>query len=89
MAMSCFAVVQLLGGSGFIASFSGGILFGVLAKRHKEELLRAAEGTGDTLALATWVLFCAGVVGQSGMLKFPMKRRYEARPSLVIGNLVR
>ncbi len=65
LALLCFAVAQLLGGSGFIGSFSGGMLFGTLTKRHKEDLLRAAEGTGDTLALATWVLFGAGVVGQS------------------------
>ncbi len=65
LALLCFAVAQLLGGSGFIGSFSGGMLFGALTKRRKEDLLRAAEGTGDTLALVTWVLFGAGVVGQS------------------------
>jgi len=56
LAFGCFAVAQFLGGSGFIAAFSGGLLFGGLAKQHREELLLAAEGTGDTLALITWVL---------------------------------
>ena len=28
LAVACFAVAQKLGGSGFIASFSGGLLFG-------------------------------------------------------------
>jgi len=51
-------------GSGFIASFAGGILFGALAKEHKHDLLRAAEGIGDTLSLATWMSFGAAVVGQ-------------------------
>ncbi len=30
-----------------------------------EELLRAAEGTGETFALVTWVLFGSAVVGRS------------------------
>ena len=65
LALSCFGVAQLLGGSGFIAAFTGGLLFGVLAKQARDELLRAAEGTGDTLALITWVIFGAAVVGQA------------------------
>ena len=39
------------------------MLFGWLVKRYKDDLLRAAEGTGDTLALLTWVLFGAVAVG--------------------------
>jgi NhaP-type Na+/H+ or K+/H+ antiporter len=64
LAFGCFAVAQFLGGSGFIAAFSGGLLFGGLAKQHREEFLRAAESTGDTLALITWVIFGSAVVGQ-------------------------
>jgi NhaP-type Na+/H+ or K+/H+ antiporter len=33
--------------------------------RHKEPLLRAAEGTGDTLALLTWVAFGAVIAGNA------------------------
>jgi NhaP-type Na+/H+ or K+/H+ antiporter len=65
LAMACFALAQTLGGSGFIAAFAGGLLFGWLAKAQKHSLLLAAEGTGDTLALLTWVVFGAGVVGQA------------------------
>jgi NhaP-type Na+/H+ or K+/H+ antiporter len=65
LAVACFALAQILGGSGFIASFSGGLLFGSLAKQHKPALLLAAEGTGDTLALITWVIFGSAVVGQA------------------------
>ena len=65
LALGCFGVAQWLGGSGFTASFSGGLLFGILAKQVKEEYLRAAEGTGDTMALITWVIFGAAVVGQA------------------------
>jgi len=64
LALSCFALAQILGGSGFIACFVGGLLFGSLAREHKHGLLLAAEGTGDTLALVTWVVFGGAVVGQ-------------------------
>ena len=65
LALACFATAQSIGGSGFIAAFSGGLLFGVLAKQHREAFLRAAEGTGDTMALITWVIFGAAVVSQA------------------------
>ena len=65
LALGCFAAAQLLGGSGFIAAFSGGLLFGILAKQARDEFLRAAEGTGDTMALITWVIFGAAVVGKA------------------------
>jgi len=65
LAVGCFATAQFFGGSGFIAAFVGGLLFGVRLKDHREELLRAAEGTGDTFALLTWVLFGAAVVSQA------------------------
>ena len=65
LAVTCFAVAQILGGSGFIAAFVGGLLFGGIAGSHKHKLLLAAEGTGDTMALITWVVFGAVVIGQS------------------------
>jgi NhaP-type Na+/H+ or K+/H+ antiporter len=65
LALGCFGVAQFLGGSGFIAAFTGGLLFGVLAKQDRNEFLRAAEGTGDTLALITWVIFGSAVVGKA------------------------
>ena len=65
LAVTSFSVAQWLGGSGFIACFVGGLLFGSIAKEHKRKLLLAAEGTGDTLALVTWVVFGAVVVGRS------------------------
>jgi NhaP-type Na+/H+ or K+/H+ antiporter len=65
LALACFALAQALGGSGFIAAFCGGLLFGILGKNVRDEFLRAAEGTGDTLALLTWVIFGSAVVGQA------------------------
>jgi NhaP-type Na+/H+ or K+/H+ antiporter len=65
LALSCFGLAQYLGGSGFIAAFAGGLLFGVLTKDLRDRFLLAAEGTGDTLALVTWVIFGSAVVGQA------------------------
>lgn len=63
LALLCFGTAQWLGGSGFIASFVGGLIFGGLTHEHKEEVLRSAEGTGDTLSLLTWFTFGAVAVG--------------------------
>ncbi|MHC5109691.1 MAG: cation:proton antiporter domain-containing protein [Planctomycetota bacterium] len=63
LAVTCFATAQSLGGSGFIASFIGGLLFGALSKHDTHELLHAAEGTGRVMTLLTWVVF--GVIGVS------------------------
>ena len=69
LALTCFSLAQYLGGSGFIAAFSGGILAGVMgthvSREVHDDFLRASEGIGDTLALITWVIFGSAVVGQA------------------------
>jgi len=64
LAAACFAAAQAAGDSGFIACFVGGLLLSGLRERHKEELLRGAEPTGEALALLTWVLFGGIVVAR-------------------------
>jgi len=66
LAFSCFALAQIAGGSGFIACFAGGFLFGVLNRKSKPklDLLESAEGTGDTLSLITWLIFGSLVVAE-------------------------
>ena len=65
LAIACFSVAQSLHGSGYIAAFTGGLLFGFKAKDATHRLVLAAEGTGETLALMTWFIFGAAVIGQS------------------------
>jgi NhaP-type Na+/H+ or K+/H+ antiporter len=65
MAMLCFTLAQLIGGSGFIACFCGGLLMGGLTPRGKDEDLVAAEATGDVLSLITWMVFGAAVFGRA------------------------
>jgi len=63
LALSCFALAQVAGGSGFIACFTGGLVFGGLADRNKQVMLAGAEGGGKLLSMLTWVMFGAAVVG--------------------------
>jgi len=63
LAIASFAAAQSLHGSGYIAAFTGGMLFGFMAKDDTHKLVLAAEGTGETLALITWMLFGAMVIG--------------------------
>lgn len=63
LALVAYAAAQNFGGSGFIASFCAGLLFGGMVRAHKERFLLAAESTGDTLALVTWVAFGATAIG--------------------------
>ena len=65
LAIACFALAQAFGGSGFIASFVGGLVFDGTEKNHKHKLLMATEGTGDIFVLLTWVIFGAEVVGKA------------------------
>ena len=64
LAFSCFALAQISGGSGFIACFAGGFLYGILRRKSdlKVELIESAEGTGDTFGLITWLLFGSLVI---------------------------
>ena len=68
LSVSCFAVAQTLHGSGFIAVFVGGLLFGYLARRSTHDLVLDTEGFGETLGMLTWALFGAVVI--PGVVKF-------------------
>jgi NhaP-type Na+/H+ or K+/H+ antiporter len=64
LALGCFATAQTLHGSGYIAAFVGGLLFGYFAKERTHKLILAGEGIAELLAMLTWVVFGAAVVGQ-------------------------
>ena len=64
LAFACFALAQSLHGSGYIAAFTGGMLFGFLGKESTHKLVIAAEGAGETLAMMTWLVFGIAVIGQ-------------------------
>jgi len=56
LAILCFTVAQSFHGSGYIAAFAGGILFGILAKQETHKLVMSAEGMAETLAMFTWII---------------------------------
>lgn len=65
LALTCFFIAQTLHGSGYIAAFSGGLLFGYLAKKDTHKLILATEGISEILALLTWMLFGSVVIGKA------------------------
>lgn len=72
LAALCFATAQTLGGSGFIACFVGGLLFGYLSD-HREDLLGGAASTGEVLAMLTWVAFGGPILARLlGFVTWPM-----------------
>jgi len=87
LSTGCYALASMLGGSGFVACFVGGLLGGATTKRHKHELLAAAEDTGEVLALLTWTIFGAAVVGQA-MGAFSWKVALYAVLSLTVIRMV-
>jgi NhaP-type Na+/H+ or K+/H+ antiporter len=65
LAVACFATAQSLHGSGYIAAFFGGLVFGNLLGAGSHKLVHSAEGIGEMLAMGTWTIFGAVVVGQA------------------------
>lgn len=59
LALTCFVVAQIIGGSGFIACFAAGFLFGTLCHKYNLNfrLVDPLEGAGDSMSLVTWILF--------------------------------
>jgi len=64
LSAASYGAAHALGGSGLVACFVGGLLASAIMTHHKHKLLAAAEGTGEVLALVTWTIFGAAVVGQ-------------------------
>lgn len=64
LAFSCFNLAQIAGGSGFIACFAGGFLYGVLNQKYilNMDLMESAEGAGDTMSMVTWLVFGSFVI---------------------------
>ncbi len=62
LALACFGLAQAFGGSGFIAAFVGGLIFGRLLGEKREPWLEEAEDLGNLFALVTWVTFGALVI---------------------------
>lgn len=62
LSVLCFAIAQLLGGSGFIAAFVGGLFASALFAEQKHSLLQGSEEFASLLSIITWVVFGALVI---------------------------
>jgi sodium/hydrogen antiporter len=58
-----YTVAAALGGSGFIAAFVAGILFGAMARERAEHSTFLAEQSGELLNAVTFLLFGAVLLG--------------------------
>ncbi|MGZ8805339.1 MAG: cation:proton antiporter [Microbacterium sp.] len=59
VALSAFAIAGTLGGSGFIAAFVGGMVFGLVSRRDEQPTTLLTDEAGNVLAAATWIGFGA------------------------------
>jgi NhaP-type Na+/H+ or K+/H+ antiporter len=62
-ALMAYLIALQLGGSGFIAAFSGGLTFGYFSRHHGLRVTILNEDVGGVLASASWVGFGALAVG--------------------------
>ena len=62
-AVLAFGIAEALGGSGFIAAFTAGALFGLLAHREVDAMMRFTEETGAVLDAVTFLIFGAVLLG--------------------------
>ena len=62
-AVLAYSVADALGGSGFIAAFVGGMVFGGLRRRHGGEVGYLIEELGGILSAVTFIVFGAVMLG--------------------------
>jgi sodium/hydrogen antiporter len=58
-----YGIATALGGSGFIAAFVAGILFGLIAREHLTGTMRFTDETGALLDAVTFLVFGAVLLG--------------------------
>ena len=64
-AVLAYGIAEALGGSGFIAAFTAGALFGLLASRNVDRMMRFTEEAGALLDTVTFLVFGAVLLGPS------------------------
>jgi sodium/hydrogen antiporter len=62
-AVFAYGIAEALGGSGFIAAFTAGTLFGLIARENSSRTMRFTEETGALLDSITFLIFGAVLLG--------------------------
>ncbi len=65
LALACFYVTNLFHGSGYIAAFTGGIIYAKYAKTPTHKFVVSAEGLAEVFSMVTWILFGAIVIANT------------------------
>ncbi|WP_151526331.1 cation:proton antiporter [Serinicoccus kebangsaanensis] len=73
LALSAYALADVLGGSGFVAAFVAGMALAATCRGPVEELTRGSEAVGHLLTLLAFLLFGAAVLSPAlGRITWPM-----------------
>lgn len=84
LALGCFAGVQLVGGSGFVATFIAGGLVSHLIQTRREHLYEFVEEEGHTLVLVALLIFGVGPAADLLQRGVPVEATAVAFVSLVV-----
>lgn len=84
LAIAGFSAVQLLGGSGFVATFIAGALVSELARPHAKHLYQFAETEGHSLVLVAFFIFGVGPGAELLERGVPLEAAVVALVSLVV-----
>lgn len=84
LALGCFAGVQLIGGSGFVATFIAGGLVSHLIRTQCEYLYEFVEEEGHTLVLVTLLIFGVGPAADLLQRGVPVEAMAVAFVSLLV-----
>lgn len=84
LALGCFAGVQLIGGSGFVATFIAGGLVSHLIRTRSEYLYEFVEEEGHTLVLVALLIFGVGPAAGLVQRGIPVEAMAVAVVSLVV-----
>ena len=72
-ALLAFGLAEAIGGSGFIAAFVGGLVFGGLRRRRGGDVSHLIEQSGAVLGAVTFIVFGAVLLGPAlGELTWPI-----------------
>ncbi len=63
VAAAAYAAAQSVGGNGFVAAFTAGMAFGVVARRQCSDVQDFTQDEGDLLTAITFILFGAVIAG--------------------------
>ena len=84
LALGCFAGVQLIGGSGFVATFMAGGLVSHLIRHRREYLYEFVEEEGHTLVLVALLIFGVGPAADLLQRGVPVEAMAVAAASLMV-----